>query len=164
MICCHNGKGPSQDFQDEMTSLWKGFSRTANKKKMTARRQPRHKVDNVQGDGGNGDNGDNGDDGDDDDDDESESFGSDLDDDEDDDDRKEFYECKEPMSAELYQIICKWLLEWGNLDRVFAALFIVLSWNLVCCGKNIAKIWFSHLKWSVFDAMQVNFKHTKVDQ
>jgi hypothetical protein len=33
MIRCHNGKGPSQDFQDKMTSLWKGFSRTSNTKK-----------------------------------------------------------------------------------------------------------------------------------
>jgi hypothetical protein len=28
----HNGKGPMQDFQDEMTALWKEFSRTTNKK------------------------------------------------------------------------------------------------------------------------------------
>jgi hypothetical protein len=27
----HNGKGLSQDFQDEMTALWKGFSQTTNK-------------------------------------------------------------------------------------------------------------------------------------
>ena len=27
----HNGKGPSQDFKDKMTALWKGFSRTTNK-------------------------------------------------------------------------------------------------------------------------------------
>ena len=30
----HNGKGPTQDFQDEMTALWKGFSRTINKRKI----------------------------------------------------------------------------------------------------------------------------------
>jgi hypothetical protein len=68
------------------------------------------------------------------------------------------------MSPELYQSICKWLLEWGILDGVFAALFIALSWNLVCRGNSTAKIRLSHLKWSVFDAMQVNFKHTKMDQ
>jgi hypothetical protein len=39
-IGCHNGKGPFQDFQEEMTALWKAFSRTANKRKMRARRQP----------------------------------------------------------------------------------------------------------------------------
>jgi hypothetical protein len=53
---------------------------------------------------------------------------------------------KEPMSPELYLSICKWLLEWSNLewsnlDGVFAVLFIMLSWNLVCHGnKNTAKI------------------------
>jgi hypothetical protein len=26
LIQCHNGKGPSQEFQDEMAALWKGFS------------------------------------------------------------------------------------------------------------------------------------------
>jgi hypothetical protein len=40
LIRCHNGKGPSKDFLDEMTTLWKGFSQTTNKKKMRARRQP----------------------------------------------------------------------------------------------------------------------------
>jgi hypothetical protein len=39
LICCHIGKGPSQDFQDEVTALRKGFSGTAKKKKMRARRQ-----------------------------------------------------------------------------------------------------------------------------
>jgi hypothetical protein len=40
----------------------------------------------------------------------------------------------------------KGLLEWGNLDGVFAALFIVLSWNLVYHGNKTAKIQLSHLK------------------
>jgi hypothetical protein len=149
LIRCHNGKGPTQDFQDEMTALWKGFSRTANKKKMRARRQPQ--VDNADGHGGGGDGSDS-------------SSGSDVDDDEDDDDRDEFKEGKEPMSPELFRCVCKWLMEWGNLDGLFGALFIVLSWNLVCRGINTAKIRLSHLKWTVFDALQINFKHTKVDQ
>jgi hypothetical protein len=40
----------------------------------------------------------------------------------------------------------------------------VLSWNLVCHGNNTAKIRLSHFKWSLFDALQVKFKHTKVGQ
>jgi hypothetical protein len=71
-IWCHNGKGPSQDFQDEMTALWKGFSRTTNKRKMRAIRQPRI---NAQGNGDDDDDGDS-----------DSTSGSDADDAEDDDD------------------------------------------------------------------------------
>jgi hypothetical protein len=68
------------------------------------------------------------------------------------------------MSPELYRSVCKWLLGWGNLEGIFGALFIMLTWNLVCHGNNTAKIWLSHLQWNVFDALTVNFKHTKTDQ
>jgi hypothetical protein len=34
LFCVHNGKGLMLDFQDEMTALWKGFSRTINKRKI----------------------------------------------------------------------------------------------------------------------------------
>jgi hypothetical protein len=135
LMRCHNGKGPSQDFQDEMAALWKGFSRTTKKKKMRARRNADPDID---GDAA-----------------ETES-GSDVDDDEEDDDRDEFKEGKEPMSPELFRCVCKWLVEWGNSDGIFAALFIVLSWNLVCRGMNTAKIRLSHLKWSVFDTLQIS--------
>jgi hypothetical protein len=40
MIRCHNGKGSSQDFQDKMMSLWKGFSRTLNTKNETKKTAP----------------------------------------------------------------------------------------------------------------------------
>jgi hypothetical protein len=51
------------------------------------------------------------------------------------------------------------------LDGLPATLYIVITWNLVCQeGNNTSKIQLSHLKWTVFDALQVNFKHTKVDQ
>jgi hypothetical protein len=110
-IWCHNGKGPSQDFQDKRTALWKGFSRTANKRKMRARQQA---CINAQG---NGDD----DDDDDDDDDNSDSSRSDVDNEEDNNDRNKFKEGKEPMSPELYQSICKWLVEWGNSYGMFAA-------------------------------------------
>ena len=144
----HNGKGPSQDFQDEMTALWKGFSRTNNKRKIRARRPA-----DEPGDEGvlNDDVNEDGEE-------------SEVSDEEDDDDRDEFKEGKEPMSPELYRSICKWLLGWGNLEGIFGALFIVLTWNLVCRGNNTAKIRLSHVKWSVFDALTVNFKHTKTDQ
>jgi hypothetical protein len=85
-------------------------------------------------------------------------------DNEDDDNQDKFKEGKDPMSPELFCSICKWLLGLGNLEGIFRALFIVLTWNLVCCGNNTAKIRLSHLQWSVFDALTVNFKHTKTDQ
>jgi hypothetical protein len=34
LIRCHNGRGPSTLFQEEMSALWKGFSWTTNQKKM----------------------------------------------------------------------------------------------------------------------------------
>jgi hypothetical protein len=52
--------------------------------------------------------------------------GSDVDNDEEDDNRDEFKEGKEPMSPELFCCVCKWLVEWGNSDGIFAALFIML--------------------------------------
>jgi hypothetical protein len=67
------------------------------------------------------------------------------------------------MSPKLYHS-GKWLLEWGTMEGIFGALFVVLTWNLVCHGNNTAQIQFSHLKWNVFDALTVNFKHTKMDQ
>jgi hypothetical protein len=68
------------------------------------------------------------------------------------------------MLPELYCCVCKWLLDWGTLEEIFRALFIVLTWNLVCRGNNTAQIRFSHMKWNVFDALTINFKHIKTDQ
>jgi hypothetical protein len=44
------------------------------------------------------------------------------------------------------------------------ALFMALSWHLACRGINTAKIRFSHISWTSFDQMDVNFKHTKRQQ
>jgi hypothetical protein len=77
----HNGKGPTQDFQDEMMALWKGFSRTINKRKIQARRLA------VEQEEGNPD--DNGQ--------EESGSGSDISDEDDDDDWGKFKEGKDPM-------------------------------------------------------------------
>ena len=53
---------------------------------------------------------------------------------------------------------------WGTLEGIFAALFIVMTWNLVCRGNNTSKIRFSHLSWKSFDAMGVFFRHSKTQQ
>jgi hypothetical protein len=147
LIRVHNGKGPTEAFKDEMTALWKGFSRTTNKRKIRAIRRP--EVEDGEEEDDN---------------EERSEEGSDISDEEDDDDRDEFKEGKDPMSPELYRSVCKWLLEWGTLEGIFGALFVVMTWNLVCRGNNTAQIRFSHLKWSVFDALTVNFKHSKSDQ
>ena len=39
-----------------------------------------------------------------------------------------------------------------------------MTWNLVCCSNNRAQIRFSHMSWTVFDALTVNFWHTKTQQ
>jgi hypothetical protein len=97
---------------------------------MRARKQPQD--DNVPGDGDANGYADGGAD--------SVSSGSNVGNEEDDYDCNEFKEGKDSMSPELYQNVCKWLLEWGNLDGIFAALYIFLTWNLVCCGNNTSKI------------------------
>jgi hypothetical protein len=136
----NNGKGPMQDFQDEMKALWNGFLRTINKHKIraipAAVEQGKGELENnvyVK------------------------ESGSDVSDEEDIDDCGEFKEVKDPMSTQLYRAVCFWLLEWGTLEGIFVALFIVLKWNLVCCGNNTAQIWFSHLQWNKFDTLMVNF-------
>jgi hypothetical protein len=141
LVKLHNGRGHSQDFEDELSALWKGFLRKNTKRK--TRRQP-------QEDDGN--------------DDDSSDSESEIDSDEEQDDHEEFKEGKDPMSPELYRKVCKWLVEWGTLEGIFAALFIVMTWNLVCRGNNTAKVRFSHMSWNIFDAMGVNFRHTKTQQ
>jgi hypothetical protein len=141
LVKLHNGRGHSQDFEDELSALWKGFLRKNTKRKTT--RQPQGDDDDAGSD--------------------SESD-EDDDDDEEDDDHLEFKEGKDPMSPELYRKVCKWLVEWGTLEGIFAALFIVMTWNLVCRGNNTSKIRFSHMSWTVFDSMGVNFRHTKMQQ
>ena len=52
-------------------------------------------------------------------------------DDDDDDDRDEFKEGKVPMTPELFRKVCMWLLvQWGIIEGIFGALFLVLTWNL----------------------------------
>jgi hypothetical protein len=48
----------------------------------------------------------------------SDSSRSDVDGEEDDGNCGEFKEGKETMSPELFQSICKWLVEWGNSDSL----------------------------------------------
>ncbi len=62
----------------------------------------------------------------------------------------------------IYINTCKCLLEWGTLEGIVAALFIVMTQNLVCCGNNTGKVRLSHMFWNLFDTMGVNFWHAKI--
>ena len=62
-------------------------------------------------------------------------------------------EGKAPMSVELYCRVCRWFVDWGTLDGIFAHTFSILSWNLACRANNTAKICLKDIEWaSTFDA------------
>ena len=74
-------------------------------------------------------------------------------------------EGKAPMSVELYCCVCRWFVDWGTLDGIFAHTFTILSWNLASCANNTAKIHLKDIEWaSTFDAYEIFFTHTKMDQ
>ena len=74
-------------------------------------------------------------------------------------------ESKAPMSVELYHRVCRWFVDWGTLDGIFAYTFTILSWNLACHVNNTAKICLKDIEWaSTFDAHEIFFGHTKTDQ
>ena len=74
-------------------------------------------------------------------------------------------EGKAPMSVELYRHVCRWCVDWGTLNGIFAHTFTILSWNLACHANNTAKIHLKDIEWaSTFDAYEIFFAHTKTDQ
>jgi hypothetical protein len=72
-------------------------------------------------------------------------------------------EGKEPMTCELYHLLCTWFVEMGTQDAMFAHCFLVLTWNLMCRANNTSRICMSHLQW-FNDAMRIFFANTKTDQ
>jgi len=69
---------------------------------------------------------------------------------------------KSPMEFSLLCYLARRLLESGRTDDVFAHLYLVLSWNLMCRAGNTANICYAHLDWSQ-DSLLVYFAHTKSD-
>ena len=67
------------------------------------------------------------------------------------------------MTPELFKNLCRWFLEWGTREGIYAALYMSLTWNLACRGNNTGKIRFSHMSWTAFDCMHINFRHTKTE-
>ena len=74
-------------------------------------------------------------------------------------------EGKAPMCVELYCYVFRWFVDWGTLDGKFAHTFTILSWNLACHENITAKICLKDIEWaSTFDAYEIFFAHTKMDQ
>jgi hypothetical protein len=169
LVRCHNMMGHSEDFKNHLATLWKGFLRASEDKLPNLRRRRRKRKrnevqqgNNVTADGADIDEVE---------DDDDESVESDdgdysdkeLDDDEF-DDSAEYKTGKVEITPELFRNLCRWCLEWGTADGIFGALFFCMTWNLVCRGNNTAKVRFSHMTWTTFDAMKVNFRHTKTEK
>jgi hypothetical protein len=75
---------------------------------------------------------------------------------------KKLGEGKDPMPFELYQALCKWLLEDDSKESIFGHCFLTLTWNLMCRSKNTVCINRQHISWHG-DAMTVKFSHSKKD-
>ena len=158
LVRCQMGQFWSGEFDQRMKVLWKGFSRlTSNEvNKQRKRRRTRARASTEGGRNepaaaaiGN----------------ENDSSDSETEDEgEDDDDRNLFQEGKSPMTPELYQALCKWFMEWGNIEGVFAACFLSLTWHLACRSNNTGKIKTSHMQWTYFDALHIWFRHTKTQK
>jgi hypothetical protein len=74
-------------------------------------------------------------------------------------------EGKEPMSVALFKAICRWFLNYGTRDGIFAHCYLVLTWNLACRAGNTGRINFADMSWAdAFDAFSIQFSHTKTDQ
>ena len=81
-----------------------------------------------------------------------------------DDDRDLMMEGKRLMSPELFKAVCAWLIKWGNLEGIYGAFFIALTWKSNCRGHNTSKNHFLHMSWDQFDCMHIQFHHTKTEQ
>jgi hypothetical protein len=80
------------------------------------------------------------------------------------DERNICQEGKRPMSIELCQSLCRWFLEWGDIEGAFCHCFLVLTWNFMCRANNTCHIMFANVDWTKFVCMEVCFRHMKGDQ
>jgi hypothetical protein len=72
-------------------------------------------------------------------------------------------EGKEPMPYSLYLFFGAHTLSMPGNDAIFARLFMILSWNLMCRSHNTEGICLSHMKW-ISDAVGFVFGQQKNDQ
>ena len=169
LVRVHWGQsGWSEEFSNDLDSLWKGFTRHATKEKATAttkrKRIAKQKQAELKEDDHNEDDNQGYDDDDDDVISDEEDASDDEVDDDEDDDRDENQVGKSPMTPELYKCVCRWFLEWESTEGIFCACFIVFTWQLACRSNNTARIRYGHMSWMFFDAMHVRFRHTKTQQ
>ena len=188
LVRVHWGNGQrawSEEFNNTLDCLWKGFTRHATKEKATAsaksakkRKRAKRKhhaeleedIDNnlAMEEHGDGNDSDSEDEDDNDvlsDNEEEDCMSNDeVDIEDEDDDRDENQVGKSPMTPELYKSVCRWFLEWGSTEGIFCACFVAFTWQLACRSNNTARIRYGHMSWTFFDAMHVRFRHTKTQQ
>ena len=132
----HNCLGFSDSFRLELGNLFKGFYRSLTRQQCEAQSQEQGNQEQQQPPEGNPNCNTSG-----------------------------VKEGKDPMSVELYKKVCRWFLDWGTLDGVFAHCFLVLTWNLACHASNTTNIHLSEVEWdSTFDTFETLFAHMKTDQ
>lgn len=68
------------------------------------------------------------------------------------------------MDFKVYQYLAKNFLEASyQRENIFAHLFLVLCWNLICRAGNVVSICLNHIEWRE-DALCIFFAHMKNDQ
>lgn len=72
-------------------------------------------------------------------------------------------EGKRPLPFQVYCAICRWFLEDGSKDSIFAHCFITMTWNLMCRSHNTVTVRLEHMGWEN-DAMTVQFARTKTSR
>ncbi|ETL41182.1 hypothetical protein L916_07778 [Phytophthora nicotianae] len=70
---------------------------------------------------------------------------------------------KDPLSFELYEFLSSHLLELPGSDAIFAQVYLVISWNLMCRSANAFGVRHSHIEWGG-ESLRVYFAHMKNDQ
>ena len=154
---CHQGCFWSGEFEQRMKVLWRGFSRLTSNENQNERKKKKRRrtVPATAGEERTAEEPVDSS--------ESESEAEEGDED-DEDDRNFFQEGKSPMTPKLFESLCRWFMEWGTIEGVFATCFLVLTWHLACRSNNTGKIKTSHMQWTYFDALHVRFRHTKTQK
>ncbi|ETI47820.1 hypothetical protein F443_08028, partial [Phytophthora nicotianae P1569] len=70
---------------------------------------------------------------------------------------------KDPLSFELCEFLSSHLLELPGSDAIFARVYLVISWDLMCRSANAFGVRHSHIEWGG-DSLRVYFAHMKNDQ
>lgn len=70
---------------------------------------------------------------------------------------------KDPLQFKDLKIICSQLLRSGDREAIFAHLFLLLTWNLMCRSSNTVQLRYNHMRWKD-DCLAVLFSHSKTDQ